>query len=172
VHSGSITHNVPHTPWKNPLNLGSAWDTKGSSLFFDVPINKIYDVQYKWINNKLEKFLGCKKVILFKGEREAIFVPHFLEWAANRKIDVEGIVSNDHYCGIKPINREAIKSYLKKGYKFIICSQNKTRVDAANFLESLGAEVWVDYIYIIPYSTRLIEINATKKYKKHKYNVC
>ena len=58
VHSESITHNVPPTPWKNPLNLGSAWDAKVSSLFFDVPINEIYDVQYKWINNKLENFLN------------------------------------------------------------------------------------------------------------------
>ena len=172
VHSESITHNVPPTPWKNPLNLGSAWDAKVSSLFFDVPINEIYDVQYKWINNKLENFLDCKQVILFKGEREAIFVPHFLEWVANRKIDVEGIISNGYYCGIKPIKRETIKNYLKKGYKFIICSQDKIGVNAANFLESLGAKVWVNYIHIVPYLTRLVEIEAAKKYKKHKYNVC
>ena len=172
THSESITKNIPHTPWKNPLNLGSAWDTKISSFFFDVPVNKIYEVQRNWINNKLESFLNCKKVILFKGEREAIFVPHFLEWAATRNIDVEGVVGSNPYCGIKPINREDIRGYIKKGYKIVICNEGKARVDIAKFLESIGARVLEDYIYIIPYLTRLIEIEAAKKYKKHRYNVC
>lgn len=159
----SITHDVLAPPWKNPLNLYPPWDAKISAFFFNVPLNKLYEVQTKWINKKLDKFINLKNVILWKGPREAIFVPYFIEWAAKRNVNIVGVTDSNSYCGIEPIKVDSIKKNIENGCRVVICEAGKRRVDAAMFLESLGAKVWKDYIYVVPYLTRLAEINAAKK---------
>lgn len=164
VHSASITHGVLAVPWKNPLKLVSPWDAKVSAFFFDVPLNKLYDVQKKWINDKLVKFIDSKGIILWKESREPIFVPYFIEWAMKRNVKIVGIIGDTPFCGIEPFKVNTIKKYLDKGFKVVICEGGKTRADAEMFLESLGAKAWKDYICVVPYLTRLAEIEITKKY--------
>lgn len=165
MHPDSMIHIVPPTPWKNPLKLVSPWDAKVSASLFDVPLNKLYDVQSKWINDKLVKFIDSKKTILWRGPRAPIYVPYFIKWAMKRNVKIAGIAGiNCYYCGLDPIKINDIKKYLGRGYKVVICDSDKTRVDASMFLESLGAKAWKDYICVVPYLTRLAEIETAKKY--------